>query len=65
MAPTDEKVQAYQRATDLLREGKEDQLQYVALELRKCLEAFLYEKLDLYRKWISEKLANMAATASL
>jgi hypothetical protein len=57
MTPTDEKIQAYRAATDLLKEGQEYQLPYVALELRRCIEALVYEKLGVYEKWISEKLA--------
>jgi hypothetical protein len=54
MQPTDEKVQAYQSAK---AQRTEDVLRYVALDLRRCIEAVVYEKLEAYRKWISEKLA--------
>ena len=57
MRPTDEKVQAYNAAKELLAQGKDEALRYVALELRRCIEAVVYEKLEAYRKWISEKLA--------
>jgi hypothetical protein len=57
MQPTDEKVQAYQSARERLAEPKDEGLRYVALDLRRCIEAVVYEKLEAYRKWISEKLA--------
>lgn len=57
MRPTDEKVQAYRAAKELLGRGTDDVSQYIALELRRCIEAVAYEKLEAYRKWISEKLA--------
>jgi hypothetical protein len=57
MRPTDEKVQAYNAAKELLAQGKDELFRYVALELRRCIEALVYEKLEAYRKWISEKLA--------
>jgi len=57
MRPTDEKVQAYSAARELLAQEKDEQLRYVALELRRCIEAVVYEKLEGYRTWISERLA--------
>lgn len=57
MRPTDEKIQAYNAAKELLAQGKDEVLRYAALELRRCIEAVVYEKLEAYRKWISEKLA--------
>src|SRR5438105_14644122 len=57
MRPTDEKVQAYEAARDLLAQEREELFRYIALELRRCIEAVVYEKLEAYRTWISEKLA--------
>jgi hypothetical protein len=57
MRPTDEKVQPYNAAKELLAQGKDELYRYGALELRRCIEALVYEKLEAYRKWISEKLA--------
>lgn len=57
MRTTDEKVLAYNAARELLAQGNDEQLRYVALELRRCIEAVVYEKLEGYRTWISEKLA--------
>ena len=57
MRPTYEKVQTYNAARELLAQENDKQLRYVALELRRCIEAVVYEKLEGYRSWISERLA--------
>lgn len=46
--PTNEKVQAYKAATELLGRKDDAVLRYVALELRRCIEAVVYEKLVAY-----------------
>lgn len=56
MSPSDEKTQAHKAATELLAQGKDEELRYVALELRRCIEALVYEKLGAYQRWISEKI---------
>lgn len=49
MRPTDEKHQALQRAKTLLLSSDELDLRYAALELRRCIEAVVYEKLLAYQ----------------
>ena len=49
MQPTDEKHQALERAKTLLSSSCELDLRYAALELRRCIEAIVYEKLWAYR----------------
>jgi predicted RNA-binding Zn-ribbon protein involved in translation (DUF1610 family) len=44
-----EKRDAYDRARDLLATSDDGVLRYVALELRRCIEAIVYEKLWAYR----------------
>jgi hypothetical protein len=57
MRPSDEKVQAHRAAKDMLAQNKDELLRYVALEVRRCIEAVVYEKLEAYRNWIPEKIA--------
>jgi transcription elongation factor Elf1 len=56
MRPTDEKLEAYRAAKDLLARQDESAQRYIALELRRCIESIVYEKLEVYQKWLSEKL---------
>src|SRR5450759_58286 len=49
MEPTTEKRQALDRAIEMISRGDADELRYVALELRRCIEAVVYEKLWAYR----------------
>lgn len=49
MHPSNEKRQALERATVLLSSTDELSLRYAALELRRCIEAVVYEKLWAYR----------------
>lgn len=49
MEPIDEKRQALDRAIEMISRGNTDELRYVALELRRCIEAVVYEKLWVYR----------------
>ena len=60
MQPSAEKLQAFEQATKLLSSTDELSLRYAALELRRCIEAVVYEKLwaykdrfppDVARKW--------------
>jgi hypothetical protein len=46
--PTTEKREAYRAADALLAKGDEDSLRYSALEMRRCMEAIVYEKLQAY-----------------
>lgn len=57
MEPITEKRQAFGRAKELLEGDSESSLRYAALELRRCLEAIVYEKLLVYRSRLPEKLA--------
>ena len=49
MEPIAEKRQALDRAIEMISRGNTDELRYVALELRRCIEAVVYEKLWVYR----------------
>lgn len=49
MEPIAEKRQALDRAIEMISRGNIDELRYVALELRRCIEAVVYEKLWAYR----------------
>jgi hypothetical protein len=49
MQPSAEKRQALERATELLSSSDELNLRYAALELRRCVEAIVYEKLMAYQ----------------
>lgn len=46
--PTLEKVAAYEAAVALLQNEGDENARYAALELRRCLEAVVYEKLKIY-----------------
>ena len=50
--PSYEKQQAFDAARELLSRNDDNLLRYVALELRRCMEAVVYEKLWGYRDWI-------------
>jgi hypothetical protein len=50
--PSHEKQEAFDAARDLLSRNDDSLLRYVALELRRCMEAVVYEKLWGYRDWI-------------
>lgn len=47
-----DKRECFSRATGLLSKKDDDALTYVALELRLCLEAIIYEKLGAYSKYV-------------
>lgn len=49
MEPITEKRQALDCAIEIISRGDDDELRYVALELRRCIEAVVYEKLWVYR----------------
>jgi hypothetical protein len=57
MEPRHEKREAFKAAEDLLAKGDEAVLRYVALELRRCTEAVVYEKLRAYRDRIPREAA--------
>ena len=46
--------EAFTAATRLLNEQDDASLRYAALELRRCLEALVYEKLKTYRDVLPE-----------
>jgi hypothetical protein len=46
--PTTEKRLAYDAAAAMLAKQDGESLRYAALELRRCIEAIVYEKLKLY-----------------
>jgi hypothetical protein len=46
--PTTEKQLAYDAAAAMLAREDDDSLRYAALELRRCIEAIVYEKLEVY-----------------
>jgi hypothetical protein len=52
--PSTEKREAYDAATALLAKGDEGSLRYAALELRRCIEAIVYEKLKVYGQLLPE-----------
>ena len=52
-----EKKEAFAAAKELLSQNDDKVLRYVAIELRRCLEAVVYEKLWAYRNWIPAKVA--------
>ena len=52
--PTSEKRQAYEAATSLLAKQDADSLRHAALELRRCIEAIVYEKLKVYGDLLPE-----------
>jgi DNA-directed RNA polymerase subunit RPC12/RpoP len=49
MMPIDEKLDAFHRAVKLLDQHQDETLRYAALEVRRCLEAVVYEKLWAYK----------------
>ncbi len=49
---SDDKHIYLKRANDLLGNREDDLLPYVALELRRCMEAIVYEKLEAYSKYV-------------
>jgi hypothetical protein len=55
--PNSEKRHAFDRAKDLLVRNDEDSIRYAVLELRRCLEAVVYEKLWAYRRRIPAEVA--------
>ncbi len=57
MEPRVEKRDALKRAEELLAQDDADSLRYVALELRRCVEAVVYEKLWAYRDRIPAEAA--------
>jgi hypothetical protein len=52
--PGTEKRYAYEAAATLLAKEDEDSLRYAALELRRCIEAIVYEKLRVYGDLLPE-----------
>lgn len=57
MTPIDEKQDAFRRAEELLGQSKDENLRYVVLEVRRCLEAVVYEKLWVYRERLPAEIA--------
>jgi hypothetical protein len=55
--PRCEKRDAFLKAKELLTKNEDGSLRYVALELRRCLEAIVYGKLVVYRDWIPAGVA--------
>jgi hypothetical protein len=52
--PTREKREAYHAASTLLAKQDEESIRYAALELRRCSEAIVYEKLKIYGELLPE-----------
>jgi hypothetical protein len=52
--PSNEKREAYNAAAALLAKQDDGCLRYVALELRRCLESIVYEKLRVYGRLLPE-----------
>ena len=52
--PSTEKREAYHAATALLAKQDDASLRYAALELRRCIEAIVYEKLKVYGALLPE-----------
>src|ERR1035438_5057609 len=52
--PGTEKRHAYEAAATLLAKEDDDSLRYAALELRRCIEAIVYEKLRVYGDLLPE-----------
>lgn len=52
MDPNTEKRRAFEKAKEQLSSGAECNVRYAALEIRRCLEAVVYEKLWAYRRRI-------------
>jgi DNA-directed RNA polymerase subunit RPC12/RpoP len=57
MDPRHEKREAFKAAEDLLAKGDEAVLRFAALELRRCTEAVVYEKLWAYKDRIPREAA--------
>jgi hypothetical protein len=57
MEPIIEKRQAFEAAQAMLSRGDDELLRYIARELRRCLEAVVYEKLRVYRDRIPADVA--------
>lgn len=57
MELTTEKHQALDRAKELISRRDANELRYVALELRRCIEAVVYEKLWVYRDRLPVEVA--------
>lgn len=55
--PIDEKLDAFRRAEELLDQSKDAILRYAILEVRRCLEAVVYEKLWIYRGRLPAEIA--------
>ena len=53
--PSHEKRDAFDAATALLAKQDDASLRYAALELRRCIEAIVYEKLKLYGELLPEE----------
>lgn len=58
MEPITEKRQALKAAQELLSRNDDELLRYAALELRRCLEAVVYEKLWAYRDRVPADVAH-------
>lgn len=56
--PSTEKRLAFDAATAMLAKGDTDSLRYAALELRRCIEAIVYEKLKVYGELLPEGSAH-------
>jgi DNA-directed RNA polymerase subunit RPC12/RpoP len=52
-----EKRQAFQSAEEMLKRNDDTLLHFVALELRRCMEAVVYEKLWARKEWIPADIA--------
>lgn len=59
MQPSEEKLAAFKAAKDFLSRSDDSLSRHAALELRRCIEAVVYETLLAYRSWIP---ANVART---
>lgn len=57
MTPIDEKQDAFRRAEELLDQSQDANLRYAILEVRRCLEAVVYEKLWIYRGRLPAEIA--------
>lgn len=57
-SPQEEKRQAFATAIGFLQEGGDAGLRYAALDLRRCIEAVVYEKVWAYRNRLPEGIAD-------
>lgn len=57
MMPIDEKRDAFRRAEGLLAQSQNEILRYAILEVRRCLEAVVYEKLWAYKDRLPAEIA--------